>query len=298
MNNYRGRFAPSPTGPLHFGSLITAIGSYLQAKTQHGKWLLRIEDLDIPRTVKGASEQIIRTLEQLGFEWDEEIVYQSQRSHIYEEAHDFLLENKLSYPCSCSRKQLSQNNNNSVYPGNCRFQLSRPNTPASYRVKTDNRLIAIRDMLQIPLQQTLEDEVGDFIIKRNDGLFAYQLAVVVDDFQQNITDVVRGSDLYGVTPRQIYLQQLLNYPTPNYLHLPVATNQSREKLSKQTHAPAIDLSATNQPLVAALSFLGQTPPSELTQMDISSFWEWAICHWNPQKVPKKLKIPSNLSQIG
>ena len=270
---YIGRFAPSPTGPLHFGSLVAAVASYCDARHNQGKWLLRMEDLDKPREMAGAADDILRTLQGFGFEWDGEVIYQSQRSDIYQAALQKLQKLKLVYPCSCSRKEIADSSilmgiEGAIYPRLCYPQcflkyVEHTSTHAAYRAVVLDKNIRFLDAIQGEIVQNLVRDIGDFIIKRADGLFAYQLAVVVDDAEQNITHIVRGADLLGSTPRQIYLQQLLGLTTPNYAHVPVAVNAQGEKLSKQTLAQPISINAAAQQLFNALSFLGQNPPKEL-----------------------------------
>lgn len=288
---YRGRFAPSPTGPLHFGSLVAAVGSYLDARFNGGEWRVRIEDLDGQRAVPGAAVGILNTLEQLGMEWDGEVVYQSTRTHLYHDAINTLQNMGLVYSCTCSRKEIADSSIVSsqglIYPGTCsakdqRHFLSKMH---ALRIRTHNDPIEFRDRLKGIYSQRLLSETGDFVLRRADGMFAYQLAVVVDDAQQQITHVVRGADLIASTPRQIYLQQLFGFLTPHYLHLPVAVNAMGEKLSKQTHATPIDISNGLQQLVAAVQFLGQKPPVEITEGTISSFWEWAFKNWQQHLIP-------------
>ena len=288
---YRGRFAPSPTGPLHFGSLVAALGSYLEAKFNGGDWLVRIEDLDWQREAPGAATGILKTLEQLGMEWDGEVVYQSDRTHIYQEALSILQTMNLIYPCTCSRKEIADSSIVSsqglIYPGTCRNKHTHPSLSEAHalRICTHDDPIEFTDMLNGIHSQRLLREIGDFVLRRADGMFAYQLAVVVDDAQQHITHVVRGADLLSSTPRQIYLQQLLGYSTPQYLHLPIVTNAMGEKLSKQTHAAPIDVTNGLQQLVDAVRFMGQTPPAEITEGSISSFWQWAFKNWQQSRIP-------------
>lgn len=291
-SRYRGRFAPSPTGPLHFGSLVAAVGSYLDAKFNHGDWLVRIEDLDWQREVPDAASEILYTLERLGMEWDGEVIYQSKRFGIYQEALDVLNEQGFIYPCACSRREVADSSimgiSGPIYPGTC-FKNPVPDNKAhALRIRTNDDLIEFDDMLQGSYSQKLRDDIGDFILRRADGVYAYQLAVVVDDAAQNITHVVRGADLLDSTPRQIFLQRLLGYPTPRYLHLPVVTNAMGEKLSKQTHAAPIDLSNALTQLIDALHFLGQQPPLEMIEGDIPSFWQWASTHWRVDQIPHRL----------
>jgi glutamyl-Q tRNA(Asp) synthetase len=286
-SGYTGRFAPSPTGPLHFGSLITAVGSYLEAKSRNGKWMLRMENLDASREIPGATEEILRTIEVLGMKWDGEPMYQHQRNTIYEAAVFALESRSLVYPCFCSRKEIADSSirgiEGPVYPGTCRAGSNQKRTGAR-RLRTDNASIEFVDALHGRIRQRLESDIGDFVLRRADGVFTYQLAVAVDDAEQGITHVVRGEDLLSSTPRQIYLQRLLEYATPLYMHLPVVTNARGEKLSKQTGAPPVDISRPILPLMMALRFLGQAPPTELERGSVKTFWEWAIYNWNPQAI--------------
>lgn len=287
--NYRGRFAPSPTGPLHFGSLVAAVGSYLEAKSHNGEWLVRIENLDPPREIPGATEEILRALEALGMEWDGEVIYQSQRNEAYQIALATLSQQGLIYPCTCSRKEIADSSiigiDGPIYPGTCRDGLPAGKQSAALRVQTSSDPIEFNDALRGLIRQRLKDDTGDFVLRRADGIYAYQLAVVVDDAEQGVTHVVRGADLLDSTPRQIYLQQLLGYPTPAYMHLPVALNARGEKLSKQTQAAAIDAADPLPQLLAVVRFLGQEPPAELAEGDVASFWEWAVANWQPGKIP-------------
>lgn len=289
---YRGRFAPSPTGSLHLGSLVAAMGSYLDAKSNHGEWLVRIDDLDPPRVVPGASKKILTTLEKLGMEWDGEVVYQSQRTALYQKALASLGELDQIYPCTCTRKEIADagvmGTSGPIYPGTCRNYHSVRDKACAWRIKTRDDLIAFQDTISGSVCQRLSHEVGDFVLQRADGVYAYQLAVVVDDNDQNMTHIVRGADLQDSTPRQIYLQQLLGYPVPTYMHLPIVTNSAGEKLSKQTRAASVDLSNLLGQLITALRFLGQEPPEDLSNSDIPSFWQWAIENWLPSKVPRKI----------
>ncbi|MEK7792059.1 MAG: tRNA glutamyl-Q(34) synthetase GluQRS [Pseudomonadota bacterium] len=293
VSTYRGRFAPSPTGPLHFGSLVAAVGSYLDARFHHGKWLVRIEDLDSYRQMLGADSKILKTLEKLGMEWDEEIIYQSQRHEIYQAALDLFDRQGLIYHCTCSRKEIADSSiigiSGPIYPGTCRNQISAKKQ-GTLRIRTHNHPIEFHDILKGGMSQRLSSDIGDFVLRRADGIFSYQLAVVVDDAAQHITHIVRGADLLDSTPRQVYLQHVLNYTTPRFMHLPVVTNAMGEKLSKQTYASPIDSSNAVSQLVAALQFLGQEPPGELLRSDISLFWQWAITHWRIEEIPNKLSI--------
>jgi glutamyl-Q tRNA(Asp) synthetase len=289
---YRGRFAPSPTGPLHFGSLVAAVGSYLEAKTHQGVWLVRMEDLDPPRTTPGAADGILNTLETYGFEWDGPVLYQSHRSEMYEAALARLRESSQLYPCACSRKEIAdsamQGLEGPVYPGTCREGLNGRDARA-WRVRTTRENITFTDAIQGDQSQSLEQDLGDFILKRADGLYAYQLAVVVDDAAQSITHVVRGADLLDSTSRQIWLQRLLGLPMPHYAHLPVAVNARGEKLSKQTLAQPLDIAKPAAALWDALDFLGQHPPAELRD-SLASLWSWAKACWQLNSVPKSRVI--------
>lgn len=287
-SEYRGRFAPSPTGPLHFGSLIAAVGSYLDAKHHQGKWLVRIEDLDTPRTVKGAADDILKTLEAYGLHWDGEIIYQSCRTAAYETAFHRLKEIGAVYPCCCTRKEIAdsalQRGDELIYPGTCRAGLPSGKAARAWRVRVDDAPINFSDRLQGSIAQNLATEVGDFVVLRADGLFAYQLAVVVDDNFQGITDVVRGADLLYSTPRQIYLQQLLGLPTPAYMHLPVAVNAQGEKLSKQTLARPVEWIGAASTLFDALVFLRQQPPADLRLCTAGKILDWAVTNWRPDAI--------------
>jgi glutamyl-Q tRNA(Asp) synthetase len=271
-----GRFAPSPSGPLHFGSLVAALASWLDARAAGGSWLVRIEDLDRPRVQPGAADDILRTLERLGLYWDGEAVFQSRRTALYEEALSRLRE---TYLCGCSRREIADSavslaaDGAQVYPGTCRDGLPAGKAARALRVRVAGT-VSFVDRVQGMLSQDLEREVGDFVLRRADGQFAYQLAVVVDDAAQGITDVVRGADLLESTPRQIYLQHRLGFPTPRYLHVPVAVDAGGDKLSKHAGARPIDRSD----LQRALRFLGQ-PASETLEAAVSA--------WDPARVPAR-----------
>jgi len=292
--NYRGRFAPSPTGALHFGSLITAIGSYLEAKSHNGEWLVRIENLDKPREIPTASHEILKALETLGMEWDHEVIYQDQREDVYENILTLLSKRELTYPCACTRKEIADSSiigiSGQIYAETCRNNIQNKNYSGAIRVKTDNNIIEFEDSLHGLISQRPRSETGDFILRRSDRIYAYQLAVVVDDATQGITNIVRGADLLDSTPRQIYLQKLLGYPTPSYMHLPIAVNNQGEKLSKQTKAAHLDISNPVKQLIAAVNFLGQEPPIELLRDNVSSFWKWALINWRPEKIHKERTI--------
>jgi glutamyl-Q tRNA(Asp) synthetase len=289
-----GRFAPSPTGPLHFGSLVAATASYLAARQAGGKWLLRIEDIDKPREQPGATASIIRILSEFGFVWDDGILYQSQRIPAYQEALVAL--HPYTYPCSCSRKDLQTHAQSGefglIYPGTCRNETLIPGDGQhAIRLRTEDTPICCNDLVQGNYCQRLASELGDFIIRRADGLLAYQLAVVVDDAFQGVNQIVRGADLLDNTPRQLWLQQCLGFPTPVYAHIPLAIGADGQKLSKQNLAPAINTEKRLDTLVSALRFLGQTcpPASEFDTLD--AFWDWAIAHWDMQQVPQVHSLP-------
>jgi len=293
-----GRFAPSPTGGLHFGSLIAAVASYLCAR-QHpeSRWYLRIEDVDTERKQAGATQSIIQTLDDYGFQWDGEIIYQSERAEYYQAALTSI--SSAVYPCSCSRKELQALSADMRYgynyPGLCRNgQLNTSVKRPSIRVKTNNQQICFQDQCQTePYCQQIENDIGDFILQRRGGLFAYQLAVIVDDHLQGINHVVRGADLFDNTPRQIFLQQLLNYQTPEYLHFPVAVTQDQKKLSKQNHSPEIAAKNTQQRLQTlcdAMTFLGQKPPKANQFSSLDNYWKWAINNWNINNIPKVMNL--------
>lgn len=290
---YRGRFAPSPTGPLHLGSLLAATGSYLQARSNHGDWLIRIEDIDPPREQAGASDAILKTLEHLGFEWDEEVLFQSTRRDAYQAIIEKLLKEGAAYYCRCSRKDIAaiaQNGpNGPIYPRTCLRSVPAFNK-GSIRFQTTDKQIQFVDALQGLISQRVSDDSGDFVIQRADGLFAYQLAVVIDDEDQKITHIVRGSDLLSLTPGQINLQQTLGFATPEYTHLPVITNTQGHKLSKQTGAAGIDLKQGNRQLWQCLHLLNQQPPEELYNDSLNSIWAWAIQNWDISKIPHKEQI--------
>lgn len=290
--SYIGRFAPSPTGALHAGSLLAALGSYLQARSRHGQWHVRIEDLDAPRCPPGTADDILRDLERCGFEWDGTIIYQSRQLPAYQNAIERLQQAGAIYPCACSRREIADSSINGidgpVYPGTCRQGVAHGRTPRALRIRTHDDLICFNDLIQGQICQRLQSEIGDFVLRRADGLFAYQLAVVVDDAELGVTEIVRGADLLSSTPRQIYLQQLLGLPTPDYAHLPVLVNTQGQKLSKQTLAPAL---AATEPLAAlryAMHALGHLPPVEIDTLE--SFWQWAPTAWHMANVPSRRTI--------
>jgi glutamyl-Q tRNA(Asp) synthetase len=286
--SYRGRFAPSPTGPLHFGSLVAAVASWLDARSAGGEWLVRIEDVDRPRTVPGAASAILRALEALGLGWDGEVAYQSTRGALYEAALERLRAAGHVYRCRCSRREIADSAihgiEGAIYPGTCRHRAVPAAEPAAERAVAPEEPIAFEDRVQGPVTQKVARDIGDFVLKRRDGLHAYQLAVVVDDAEQGITHVVRGADLLWSTPRQIALQRWLGYPTPRYLHVPVAADRAGEKLSKQTQAPPVDAAHALDALRAALRFLGQR---EARGANPRELLEHAQAAWDPARIPRQ-----------
>ena len=278
---YVGRFAPSPTGPLHFGSLVAALASWLDARCAGGRWLVRLEDLDQPRVVPGAAEKILRQLAELGLESDGPVIYQSARLGLYEDALRKLA--ARTYPCSCTRKELEDSalaiDGSRIYPGTCRNGLASGKSARALRLRTDAAPIRFNDRVQGEIAQSVETQVGDFVLRRSDGVISYQLAVVVDDAAQGVTDVVRGADLLDSTARQIHLQRLLGVATPRYLHVPVATNVAGEKLSKQTVAAE----AGGEDVRQALLFLGQPLPAGFTPKEALG---WAKANWAPACIPR------------
>jgi len=296
MTKYRGRFAPSPTGPLHFGSLVAAVGSFLEARARDGEWLVRIEDLDPPRVVPGAADGILRTLSACGMDRDGTLVCQSTRRDAYHAALHHLRRQKLVYPCACSRREIADSALDGVegpiYPGHCRDGLPPGRSARALRMDTRGARIAFDDAVQGSIRHDLERESGDFILYRADEVYAYQLAVAVDDAEQGITDIVRGADLLASTPRQIYLQERLGLPRPRYAHLPVAVNPAGEKLSKQTRATAVDARSPVPALFAVLRFLGQQPPDELARGTVKELWDWALTSWTLDRVPRAVAAPA------
>lgn len=287
---YRGRFAPSPTGPLHFGSLVAALGSWLDARHRGGEWQLRMEDLDAPRCSAAAAADILRALEACGLLWDGEVVWQSRRTGAYAAALDALKTAGCVFPCACTRKELADSaiapDGAAIYPGTCRTGLPPGRAARSWRLRVGDARIGFDDAIQGRIDSDLGREAGDFILRRADGLFAYQLAVVVDDAAAGITRVVRGADLLASTPRQMLLQQGLGLPTPAYAHLPVAVDVGGEKLSKQTRAAPVDATRPGPALHAALAFLGQHPPASMAAARAPELLAWAVAHWRLAAVPR------------
>ncbi len=298
-SSYTGRFAPSPSGPLHFGSLVAALGSYLDAKAAGGRWLLRMEDLDTPRNQPGAAEDILATLERYGFQWDGEVEWQSRRRPLYREALERLKDIGLAFPCGCTRREIADSStghppgSESPYPGTCRNGLPPGRQARSWRFKVPAGEVVLADGVRGRISQNVADAIGDFVLLRADGVFAYQLAVVVDDADQGVSRVVRGADLLDSTPRQIMLQAALGLPFPSYAHLPVAANAAGEKLSKQTRARALAGLRPQEVLTTALAFLGQETPVGLEGASLDEFWRWAIGHWDMSRVPRQHALPAH-----
>lgn len=283
--DYKGRFAPSPTGPLHLGSLYTALASFLQARSKHGQWFVRIDDLDTPRNVKEADSDILKTLETFELCWDGEVFYQSRHLDTYQAFIAQLINQQQLYPCTCSRKNLAETHPEShIYPGFCRNKTAIPTEPYALRLKTESVNITFDDFLQGQVCHNVASQDGDFVIQRKDKIIAYQFAVVIDDFQQGITQVVRGFDLLDCTPPQIYLHQLLNFKVPTYLHVPIITHQNGQKLSKQSYAQAVDIANPAATLFYLLNLLKQQPPLELQHASINELLTWAIENWRPQRL--------------
>jgi len=288
---------------LHFGSLVAALGSALEARCHGGRWLVRIEDVDTPRAVPGMAEAILATLERFGFEWDGEVLWQSRRAEVYAAALERLKAGEHVFPCACSRRELAEVPDSALardgslrYPGTCRDGLPPGVKPRAWRVRAGG-LIRFEDAIQGWQEEDLACDVGDYVVFRADGVFAYQLAVVVDDAEQGVTHVVRGADLLGSTARQIHLQTLLGLPVPAYAHLPVATNAAGEKLSKQTLARAVDEGSPPHVLTAALGFLGQNPPDELNGASVREVWTWALDHWEMGWVPGVLQAVASVGDV-
>lgn len=277
--SYRGRFAPSPTGPLHLGSLVAAVASYLRARKAGGEWLLRIEDLDRPRVVPGAVDSILSSLEAHGLAWDGPVRIQSQHVDEYLATADQLERNGLAYRCSCTRQEIRRRSKRGiagpVYPGTCR-RGAKPNRRTAIRLRTRSMRLEFVDLYEGRLTCNPHRDLGDFIIRRRDGLVAYVMACVLDDAAANITEVVRGSDILGFTPAQVWLQSLLELPTPAYAHIPVVRTANGSKLSKQTGAPALDDAQASANLLAAFAFLGCDADPSMAGAAVSEIWNWAL----------------------
>lgn len=288
-SSYRGRFAPTPSGPLHFGSLVAATASYLDARAHDGEWLVRIEDVDQPRVIPGSADHILRTLEAFGFRWDGAVMYQSMRREAYRAALDELQHLGLTYRCTCSRKTLAETAvrgvDGTVYPGHCR-ERAPATGPAAIRFAVPDSRVVFDDAVQGRVACELATECGDFVLLRADGVYGYQLAVVVDDAEQHISHVVRGADLLTSTPRQIALQQALGLPAVRYAHLPVALDEHGDKLSKQTLAAPVEADTPLTALRTAAAFLGLPAPADLANPD--EFWSWATAAW-PRLIPAPIR---------
>lgn len=288
---YVGRFAPSPTGPLHFGSLVAAVGSYCLARRIGGRWLLRMEDLDRPRVIPGAADEILRALELCGFEWDGEVLWQSRRDERYRQVLDELRGRGLVFDCGCSRREVLASaphagEEGPVYPGTCRAGLPPGRRPRAERLRVPAEAVTFCDLVFGVVEQHLATVVGDFVLRRADGLFAYQLAVVVDDHDCGVSQVVRGADLLGSTPRQIYLHQCLGWQVPDYLHLPLALAADGEKLSKRHGSLPLDVHAAGDWLTAALEFLGQKVPAELKSAPPAELLRWGASSFDVRSIPR------------
>lgn len=291
---YVGRFAPSPTGPLHFGSLLAALASCLEARARGGRWLVRMEDLDPPREERGAAAAILRTLEAYGFAWDGPVWYQGRRGEAYEAALAELKRAGLAYDCGCTRREIravaEAGGAGAVYPGTCRHGLPAGKAPRIVRLRVPDERLGFEDAVQGRFEQDLGTEVGDFPVRRGDGLYAYQLAVAVDDAAQGVTHVVRGADLLDSTPRQIHLQGCLGLATPEYAHIPVAAGPDGLKLSKQTRAPALPDADPVPRLVRAFAFLGQPLPDGAEHLSLAAFWQWAREVWDLERLPGRRSV--------
>lgn len=285
---YTGRFAPSPTGPLHFGSLVTALASYLDAKAEGGTWLVRMEDIDPPRQMPGAEDTILRQLEAHNLLWDKQLLYQSGRTEAYLAALERLTCADLAYPCHCSRQALQSTGGLHMH----RCVSKYPDHPHALRLAVpENCSIEFTDLFQGRQQQRVKETSGDFVLLRKDDLFAYQLAVVIDDAHQGINHIVRGSDLLDSTARQIYLQQMLTLPTPTYGHLPIAVDGQGQKLSKQNLAPPVANHLAADNLIAAMRWLGMHPPPDLIGANPHELTDWGIRSWRRTQLPRMIQIP-------
>lgn len=289
-----GRYAPSPTGALHFGSLVAAVGSYLQARSRGAAWYMRMEDIDPKREVPGAADDILRTLEAFGLTWDGPVLYQGTRFEAYAEAVSELTSRGLTFDCGCTRREARTGppgEEGPIYPGTCRDGLPPGRKPRSVRLRVSAEEISFTDGVMGEVRQRLDRDVGDFIVRRADGCFAYQLAVVLDDAHQGVAEVVRGADLLPSTPRQIYLQRCLGLPTPAYIHLPLLIGDDGWKLSKSEGAAAIDPRNPTPALIEALRVLGQAPPEELAGENVATILGWARRHWRLDRVPASETLP-------
>lgn len=291
LTNPVARFAPSPTGPLHLGSLLAAVGSYLDARANGARWRVRIEDIDTPRIIPGCADQMLRTLEAFGFEWDGEVLYQSSRREAYREALSVLRNEGRLFACSCTRKDLATGGNDEPpgYPGTCRDGPTKPGA-TSLRFRVSDTPVRIDDLFLGAQEFDLTD-CGDVVVERRDGIVSYQLAVVVDDAFQEVTRVVRGADLVESTPWQLDLQQALSLPRPIYGHLPLLVEADGSKLSKSRHSVPLDLSQVPEGLTSTLTFLSQSPPPDLARSSVKDVWKWAFAHWDPQALAGRSRHP-------
>lgn len=291
--SYRGRFAPTPSGPLHMGSLFTALASFLQARAHDGVWLIRMDDLDTPRNVAGADSVILKQLESHGLEWDEAPRYQTQHAQEYQDALMRLLQQQLLYRCSCTRAELAQTSltgpDGPIYAGTCRNKVIAAEKFA-LRLRVDDRTMQFVDLRLGVQSRNLAQDIGDFLVQRNDGILGYQLACAVDEAQQGITEVIRGADLLDSTFRQIYVQRHLKLNPARYGHLPVLMQSDGKKLSKQNHATPIEASQAVSNLLKCLSALGQSPPNALAEATAHEVLQWAIQHWNLDLIPSKVSL--------
>lgn len=287
-SRYTGRFAPTPSGYLHFGSLVAAVASYLDARAVGGRWLVRMEDLDPPREMPGAQAAILQTLERYGFAWDGPVERQSERSEAYAEVVEQWLRSGLAYACTCSRKQLE--GTGGIYPGTCRNAGHDWHGEVAIRIRVPELEYAFVDRIQGEFRQHLGREVGDFVIRRRDGLYAYQLAVVLDDAWQGMTDIVRGADLLDNTPRQLYLQELLGIAHPRYLHVPLIVQPDGHKLGKSYRSPPLAAEQAAPLLLRALKALGQAAPAELAGATPAEVLAWGVAHWDAARIPRVLTL--------
>lgn len=275
---------------MHLGSLFTALASYLDARAHQGKWLLRIDDLDTPRNQKGAADAILSALESFGLHWDESADFQSRHLEFYRHELEKLKRMDALYACTCSRKTLSETQQTGIYPGTCRTSPPRVQGPSALRVKSEHPVISFDDRLQGRLTREIAAEDGDFIVKRKDGIFAYPFSVVADDYRQAVTDVVRGFDLFYESPKQIFLQYLLGYPPPLYMHIPVIVDAGGLKLSKQTFAEPVELKNTRLTLFLLLQMLQQNPPEELKTLPVEQQLEWSVKNWTSSALTAQRQI--------
>ena len=287
-SHYIGRFAPTPSGYLHFGSLLAAVASYLDARSQDGRWLVRMEDLDTPRNIPGADEHILRTLQAYGLQWHGEVIKQSERLTFYQQTIDDWLETGQAYYCDCSRRDIVSHDG--VYPGTCRQRQLPASPDHAVRLKVDTQAVRFVDRLQGPISLNLDTSCGDFIVRRRDGIIAYQLAVVLDDIAQGVTDVVRGADLLDSTPRQLWLYQLLGQTPPRYLHIPLVMRHDGEKLSKRLGSTPLEADQAAATLYRALRILIPQPPAALSSATVTQQLEWAVTHWQPERLPATRQI--------